>query len=181
MKTFGSNSLSALLYYLTRIGFIVAAGFLLFVVLSLSLGLISYWLEWDNSLVSLNMDENFDLMVKPMNLHLKGEMGVPKIIPILVFMTAAFYVMALWFLVKMFKIFRSDSIFRKEVVSSLNGLAFSFFVAALLSFFMMYFSPHSDSDFLAGVLLLFFSLILFFIKEVFRQGVDVQEEHNLTI
>ena len=181
MKIFGSKSLSSILYYLTRLGLWVSISFLLFVVISLTVGFISYWLDWENALIALSMKDEFSLHIKPLGIFFIGEMGLPAIIPMFIFTTASFYVLALYFLNRLFKNFTSSVIFQKEVIKSLNGLAISFLAAAILSFCMMYFSPHSDSDFLAALLLIFFALILFFIKEVFRQGVVIQEEQNLTI
>jgi len=181
MKIFGINSLSSILYYFTRIGLWLAIGFLSFILISLSLGFITHWMDWKNSLVALTMADKFSLYIKPLDFFINAELGISILIPILVFTTAAFYAVALYFLTRLFKNFRSSPIFKKEVVISLNGLTVSFLIAAILSFCMMYFSPHSDSDFLAALLLLVFALILFFIKEVFRQGVVIQEEQNLTI
>jgi len=181
MKIFGTNSLSSILYYLIRLGFWFISGLLLLILISLSLGFITYWFEWNNSFVALTMADKFSLHIKPMDFFINAELGVSIIIPILVFTTAAFYAIALYFLTRLFKNFRSSTIFKNEVVASLNGLTVSFLIASLLSFCMMYFSPHSDSDFLAASLLLVFALILFFIKEIFRKGVIIQEEQNLTI
>jgi len=181
MKIFGTNSLSSILYYLTRLGFWFASSLLLLILISLSLGFITYWFEWNNSFAALSMTDKFSLHIKPLDFFINAELGISVIIPILVFTTASFYAIALYFLTRLFKNFRSTTIFKNEVVVSLNGLTISFLIAAILSFCMMYFSPHSDSDFLAALLLLIFALILFFIKEVFRQGVVIQEEQNLTI
>lgn len=181
MKTFGSNSLSTFFYYLTKIAFIGALGFFLFVLLSMLLGFISYWFGWENGLVSLSMSPGFHLQIIPLNASIKGEMGLPMIIPILVFSTALFYMAVLWFLSQLFKDFMAQSIFKEKVVKLLFALSITFFVAAVGTFCMMIFSPHSDSDVFAASLLLIISAILFFIKEIFKQGVVLQEENNLTI
>ena len=123
------------------------------------------------SWITLETQEEFSLCIKPISLCINGGLDTPAIIPILVFSTAIFYAIVLWFLSKMFKNFMSDSIFKRHVVQDLKGLAYTFLIAAVLSFCMMYFSPHDDSAFFAATLLLLISLILFFIKEVFRQGV----------
>ena len=133
------------------------------------------------SWITLETQGEFSLCLKPISLCINGGLDTPAIIPMLVFTTAIFYVAVLWFLSRMFKNFMAESIFKKKVVKDLKGLAYTFLVAAVLSFCMMYFSPHEDSAFFAATLLLLISLILFFIKEVFRQGVFVQEENDLTI
>jgi len=182
MKIFGNNSLSTFFYYLTKIGFWCAVGFLGFIAISMLLGFLTYWLDWENSLVSLSIAEEFQLEIKPLDLRIEGEMGMPTIIPIVIVSTAVFYTAILWFLQRMFKNFMSLPIFKQDVVSSLQGLAYTFAIAAILSFCMIWFSPHSDADFVLGVVLLFIiAPILFFIKAIFEQGMVVQEENELTI
>jgi len=181
MKTFGTNSLSTFFYYASRIGFIGAAGFLGFVLLSFIIGYLNKWLSLGMSWITLETQDEFSLCIKPISLCINGGLETPGIIPILVFSTAIFYAAVLWFLSKMFRNFMSESIFKLNVVNDLKGLAYTFLIAAVLSFCMMYFAPHDDTGVFAGTLLLLISLILFFIKEVFRQGVFVQEENDLTI
>lgn len=182
MKTFGNNSLSTYFYYLTKIGFWGAAGFLAFVLISMLIGFITYFFSIENGLVEVTIAEDFSLYIKPLKLFIKGEMGMPYFIPILVISTAIFYTVVLWFLQKMFKNFMELPIFKKDVVYSLKGLAYTFSVAAILSFCMMSFSPADGSDALLAIMLLFvITPLLFFIKAIFEEGVVVQEENELTI
>jgi hypothetical protein len=149
MKTFGINSLSSLFYYLTRIGLLGAILLLGFIIISFLIGFSSYWLGIDNSFITVEIEENFSLCITPIELCIKGAMGMPKIIPLLIFATSIFYVIILWYLNKMFKNFMSEKIFKRGVVEAITGLAYSILAAGILSFCVMYFSPHGDSDFLS--------------------------------
>lgn len=181
MKVFGSNSLSTFFYYATKLGFCVLIFFLIGMLFFLGLGFLSNWMDWDNSLVSLSIDPSFHLEILPLDLSVRGEQNLPSFVPILILGTLSFYVATLFVLVRLFKSFMSEKIFSEDVAKYLNWLSILFFVAAILSFVMVLGSPHSDADVFSGILLLVVALLLFFIQEVFRQGLLIQSENDLTI
>lgn len=182
MKILNQQSVSSFLHYVSKFGYYYALFLLGIFAITLGIGMVSYWLEWENFLVSIWLEERFEMHIKPLDLYVKGGEGLSILIPLVVLSTMLFYVLVLYYFSKLSKVFRADVIFKKEVVHYLTKLAYSFLTAAVLSFGIMYFSPHSDSDFTLGVLLLFVvSPVLFFIRFVFEKGIFLQDEVNHTV
>ncbi|MEM6804165.1 MAG: hypothetical protein AAF696_22365 [Bacteroidota bacterium] len=76
---------------------------------------------------------------------------------------------------------KQEIIFAEPIVRSLKALSLLFFISTILAVLRLVLSPYDDADIFAAFLLLVISGILFFIKEIFKQGLIIQNEHKLTI
>ncbi|MEM6806938.1 MAG: DUF2975 domain-containing protein, partial [Bacteroidota bacterium] len=172
------NSLSSLFFYLTRLGFFLSVSIFLVIFLSMMLGYLVYWLDWENSIISLELVPDYELTLKPLELTIGSS---NSFVLLFVIATFSFYILTCWFMSQLFKGLMKASIFADSIVKTLRALSIVFFFSSCLSFLRMILSSYDDSDVFAAILLFIICSILFFIKEIFKQGVLIQEEHNLTI
>ncbi|MAU26448.1 MAG: hypothetical protein CMH48_04580 [Muricauda sp.] len=171
MKLFGTKSLSHYLFYgstLAAIGSILLVGFIL---LSLALG--NYTLIENRFQISIPLFPE---------LFIKGfyEQNIIVAITLVMFYFGVFfYVLSL-----IFKSFKSEKLFTEKVVKSLNRFAILNLVVfpalyIIIHFVVMKKSGYNDIHNL--ILSLILGVFILFIAAIFKRGLKVQNENDLTI
>ncbi|WP_106790989.1 DUF2975 domain-containing protein [Aquimarina sp. Aq78] len=170
MKMFGKKSLSTLLFYLTRVTTIGYGIFLLFIVFAMI----------SNSFLNIS-DNNFQIKIPFTDSVIKGAYEINTLVSIIVFFffyTSFFYALSL-----VFKTFKAETLFSKNAIKHLTYFTIInlFFPVLYGSIQLLIFQGGNFNDLYAVFLHIILGVFALFIATIFKQGVQLQEENELTI
>lgn len=171
MKFFGANSFSSYLFYTSRICAVGGIVLTVFILLSLAFGNFSV------------VDDQFQISVPFFSeLYIKGfhtQNTIISITAILLYSSLFFYALSL-----ILKSFKSDKLFTEKAIRQLNFFSILNLVAFPILYLFIHFVLVKKSTY-SGIHNLILSIILglfvLFIAAIFKRGVKVQRENDLTI
>ncbi|MEW7278775.1 DUF2975 domain-containing protein [Aquimarina sp. 2201CG1-2-11] len=170
LKIFGKKSLSQLLFYITRLTTIGYSIFLLF---------ISYAFVSDNFIGVSN--GQFQIGIPLTDSAIKGGYDSSTIGSIIVFFI--FYILFFYILSMVFRTFREEVLFTELAIKYLTYFAiinlFFPFVYGVLQSIILYKIDFNDLS--IAFLHIILGVFSMFIITIFKQGVQLQEETELTI
>ncbi len=170
LKIFGNKSLSQLLFYVVRIttiGYLIS---LLFIVFSL----ISH--------ISMTVsDQQFQIKIPMTDFVIKGNYDLRTMIAITVFFI--FYTVFFYVLSMVLKTFKEEILFTKTAIKYLMYFTIlNLFFPVLYGILQVIISKRIDfNDLSIAFLHIILGIFSMFIIAIFKQGVQLQEETELTI
>ncbi|WP_024768315.1 DUF2975 domain-containing protein [Aquimarina macrocephali] len=170
MKMFGKKSLSTLLFYVTRVTAIGYGVFLLFIAFAMV----------TNSFLNIS-GNNFQIKIPYTDSVIKGVYEINTFASIIVFFffyASFFYVLSL-----VFETFKAETLFSKNAIKHLTYFTIInlFFPVLYGSIQLLIFQGGNFNDLYAVFLHIILGVFALFIATIFRQGVQLQEENELTI
>jgi len=170
MKMFGTKSVSVVLFYLSALITVGLFLLLLFILLS-----------WFTGLVEVNEEGIFKLKFPLSSSIISGKYQLYTLLSIGA--TFAFYGVFTYLLSGLFKTFTLEPLFKPKAIQYLRYFTIANLLLPVSYFILVMILP--SQLFPEGILISFLHLIvgLFaaFISAIFKQGVVLQEEQNLTI
>ncbi len=187
MKVFGKQSISQVFYWLSKIGFYISCGFCILFTALLGIATFTYFTNIDNSIAVLQLPTNVHPHLALKMPFLDGSISAKQngfmeyALFAVIFITFSFYILLFRELSLLFKGFASNKIFRIHVYKHLMMLAHLILFAAVVLCILVWFSPSGDSDILLGIVLVAVAGLLYFIAQIFKQAIPLQEEQDLTV
>lgn len=187
MKIFGPKSLSNYLFYVTKSGYWVCFALAFIFLFFFAFGFIAHLFQWENAVAFLHMptasDSSFYLQIPFLGSKIESNMeGWTKyLLFVFVAATLTFYLLLFKYLSQLFKGFSQVSIFKESICKNIKALAYILLAASLILFSMISWAPHNDGDIAFGLAFMLISVLLFFIAQVFKEGLHLQQENDLTI
>lgn len=170
MKMFGAKSMSAILY---RLGRVVSIGLLVFVLFVL--------ISWIMEYLVLDNEGNFSMAIPLTGMQIKGVYSVFTLVSILT--TLSFYIVFVYLLSLIFKVFTHEPLFTADAVVYLRYFILYNLLGPLVAVVgvSLFLGELSFDQVMVWVLHSIIALFAAFISAIFKKGVVLQEENNLTI
>lgn len=169
MKMFGKNSVSIILFYLSRVSAIGVLLFVLFILFS-----------WFTGGIQIDQEGVFNLQIPLSNSVIKGKYTMMTLLAIMG--TFTFYSAFLYLLSLLFRVFTVEPLFTPQAIKYLSYFTIINIILPVGYFLVMLVVQQASMEDIAIVTLhLTLGLFAAFISAIFKQGVVLQEEQNLTI
>ena len=170
IKMFGNKSLSMLLFYVTKIAAIGYSLFLAFILLSLV----------TKSFIK-NEEGAFIIKIPFTDSVIKGAFDIKTIVAIILFLL--FYISFFYLLSLIFKTFKAETLFSMIAIRHLTYFTWFNLILPFLYVILqvIILSKVSFSELSGAFLHIVIGIFAAFIASIFKQGVEIQEENELTI
>lgn len=170
IKTFGSKSISSLLYFLSGIGTFIFGAIFLFISTSVLLGN-----------MTVNAENQFSIRIPLTDSFFKGINATNTFAAILGFML--FYGLFFLILTFLFKVFKQRMIFSDVAIKRLRWFAILNILFPPLYVILGYWETDSIqlADVMPPVLHNIIGIFSLFLMAIFKQGFEIQNENDLTI
>jgi len=171
MKFFGKKSLSSLIFWLSTISFITISALILLILISLIF-----------NTLTISSDNQFSISIPFTGSLIQGEYNTAIFVALIAFMM--FYGIFFYLLRAIFKAFSHEKvIFTKKTINRIRQFAWLNIFLPPLGIIAVYFIRNwiDFETIMQGGLLVLLGIFSLFVIAVFKEGIILQEETDLTI